>query len=129
MSGKTIEKGFVSLLMLMVITFLSLAGLSGFYRACSQERMIRYEAQRIKTAYLADSGLEWAMASLSKDPSWKGGKISCGGGEIEVVTVRNTKDFLVTSRAEINGTKQGRYGEISVDDGKYVLCGYGELFN
>ncbi len=130
MSTARIDKGFVSLLMLMIITFLSGVGYVSYYKASSEEKMIRYEAHRIKAVYLADSGLEWAMSSISKDPSWEGGSKLFGDGKIEVTVEKNSQGYKVISRSKYNETSQSRYGYLIADsNGGLVLSGYGEQYN
>lgn len=124
------EKGFVSLLILLVIIFLSWIGVEAFYKTSSQERIIRYEAQRIKASFLADNGLEWARASLTKDPSWEGGtKLFCNG-KVEVKVEKEEQAYKIISRSKSDGAVQVRYGFLSQgDDGVFVLISYGELFD
>ncbi len=124
------EKGFVSLLILLVIIFLSWIGFEAFYKISSQERIIRYEAQRINASFLADNGLEWARALLTKDPTWEGGTKLFRNGKVEVEVEKEEQDYKVTSRSKSAGVIQVRYSSFSQgDNGVFVLISYRELFD
>ena len=124
------DKGFISLLILFVIFFLSWIGFQAFYKASSQERIVRYEAEKVKAIFLSDSGLEWAKASLIKNPTWKGGVRQFNNGKIKVEIIKNNQSYRVISRSESENAVQNRYGEFIEDNNKgLILKSYGELFN
>ncbi|HHV63645.1 MAG TPA: hypothetical protein GXX46_00990 [Peptococcaceae bacterium] len=125
------ERGYVSLLILLVLFFLSSVGYEVLAKAGSQERIIRYEAQRVKALYLADSGLEWARSQLAQDPSWPGGLKVLNSGKIEVEVSKkdDEEEYTIYSRSQCEGAIQGRYGVLAWDEkGVLVLLRYGELF-
>jgi hypothetical protein len=124
------ERGLVSLLILLVIVFISWKGTTVFYKVSSLERMTRYEAQMMKAAFSADSGLEWAKASLKKDPAWEGGSKGFGGGLIVVEVERRDKGIRILASAQIGETCQNRYGEyVAEEDGSLTLIRYGEFYD
>lgn len=129
MSKLRTEKGFVSLLVLLLIAFLSWIGFEVFYKVSSQERIVRYEAQKIKAIFIADSGLEWAKASLTKDPDWKGGTKIFTDGEVKVEIIKNVQGYRVIARSQSENTVQCRFGDFidEIDKG-LTLVSYGELF-
>lgn len=127
---KDANQGFVSVLVLIVIIALSWTSTQSFLKAGAFERMVRYEAQRNKAGVLADSGLEWAMAALSKDPGWMGGTKVLPTGKVEVTVVKTDSNYTVNTRSEIGGAVQKRYGMLErSEDGGVTLQGYGELYN
>lgn len=125
-----VEKGFISLLILLVVISLSWIGLGLFYQVSSQERIVRYEAQKIKALFLADSGLEWARHTLDKDPAWQGGNKLFHTGEVKVEVIKKDQEYRVISRAQADRSVQRRYGDFArADNGMLVLISYGEMFN
>lgn len=127
-SGLADSKGFISLLILLVMVFLSWAGYEVLSKASSQERIVRLEEQRIKALYLADSGLEWANAQLTEDPGWNGGQKQFREGKVKVEVQRNPQGFTVITKADSGKAVQKRYGFFSEqENGILVLKSYGEL--
>jgi len=126
---KRLDQGFISLLLLMLVTFLGGAAYLSFYKANSLEKMVGYEAHRIKAVYLADSGLQWAFCSLRQDPDWQGGTKNIEGSGITVGVERNTDGYKITSRAEVGSSRQIRYAEVAFSDNREVtIRAYGELY-
>jgi len=124
------EMGFVSVLILLVIAFLSWQGFLVFTQVDANTRMVQYEAQRIKTAYAADAGLEYAKGFLRQDPFWKGGMMSFAGGAVDIVVVRKDAGYRITSRAQIGNTVQKRFAEYEGgEQDNLILNDYGELYD
>ncbi len=124
------QRGLVSLLILLVIVFICWKGTTVFYKVSSLERMTRYEAQMMKAALSADSGLEWAKATLKKDPSWEGGTKDFAGGFIVVEVKRKDEGIRILASAQIGETSQIRYGEYAMkEDGSLTLINYGDLYD
>ncbi|RJE48485.1 hypothetical protein A7K50_10815 [Dehalobacter sp. MCB1] len=124
--GLNRESGNVSLLVLLVTFSLSWIGVQTFILISSQERVVVYEAQKVKTAYMADSGLEYAKAVFARDPSWQGTlQYDSGGVVVEIEGIRANDVTQITSRATMEKIKQCRYGELVLgEDGKFELAGY-----
>ncbi|NLI91856.1 MAG: hypothetical protein GX434_06490 [Peptococcaceae bacterium] len=123
------EHGFVSLLIILVLAFLSWQGISVFAKTSSNERIARYEAQKLKAAYAADSGLEYAKSLLKQDPFWNGGIREFAGGRITIGVVRTVKEYTITARAEIGNSVQVRYGKfLRGEDNSLLPTEYGELY-
>ncbi len=124
------DKGFVSLLILIILSALLWTGTLAFTKINSQERIIVYEGQKTKAMFLANSGLEWAKDNLTIDSSWGGGDISFVTGEIRVDVQIIPEGFRVTSRAESGRARHSVYGElVEDDDNNLILAKYGELYN
>ncbi|NLP43689.1 MAG: hypothetical protein GX351_03585 [Peptococcaceae bacterium] len=121
------DKGYVSLLMLIVIVFLAGIGFNALYKANSQEKIIRYEADKVKAVFLADSGLEWAKASLLEDREWQGGTRFFTNGSIQVEAKKTTEGYCVMSVAQTGGARQIRYGDFIEKEDDLVLIRYREL--
>jgi len=121
------DKGFVSLFLLMVIVFLAGIGSIGFYKVNSQEKIARYEAERVKAVFLADSGLEWAKASLVEDREWQGGTKFLTSGMIQVEVKKNSEGYSVQSMGRTLGAMQVRYGDFIERDDDLILIRYQEL--
>lgn len=122
------EKGFISLLILMVLVFLSWKGFQAFYKTASYERMVRYETQRIKAACWADSGLEWAEAAIEQNPAWPGGTRQYAGGEIVIQVKKTGQVYTITSSSKIDKTVQKKYGNYLLTEESLVLIRSGELY-
>ncbi|MDJ0304981.1 hypothetical protein [Dehalobacter sp.] len=125
------ESGNVSLLILLVTFSLSWMGVQTFILISSQERIVVCEAQKIKTAYMADSGLEYAKAVLAHDPSWQGSiQYDSEGMVVEIEVIRANDVTQITSRATMGNMKQCRVGELVLgEDGKYDLTGYRYVYD
>lgn len=123
------QKGFVSLLVLLVLVFLSWKGFVVFYKVSSYERITRYEAQRIEASCAADSGLEWAEANLKRNPAWQGGSRHFAGGEITVEVVKKDQIYTVTSSSRQERTVQKKYGSYLQTGESLVLIRYGERYD
>ncbi|MGI6449528.1 MAG: hypothetical protein ACOX3R_04270 [Desulfitobacteriia bacterium] len=122
-------EGYVSLLLLLVLIFLSWIGSEALWKSGSEERIVRYEAQRMKASYLADSGLEWARSELVKDPFWRGGVKVFRSGRVEVDVSASEEEYTIISRSACDQAVQGRSAVLGFDEnGVLVLFKYGELF-
>ncbi len=124
-----IKEGYISLLVLMVVAFLAGVGVIAYHKANSLETMAAYEARKVQAIYLADSGLAWAKANVASDPSWAGGSMDFGGGQIEVTVVTDGVHYKITARARLKETRQSRVGHFTADDhGKLIMNRYEELY-
>ncbi|NLM22058.1 MAG: hypothetical protein GX207_10010 [Peptococcaceae bacterium] len=124
------QQGYVSLLILLVITFLVGLGNISYHKARAQEKMAVYEAHKVQAIYLADSGLEWAKANLTADPDWGGGSRDLGEGKIEVTVYKDTSGYQVISKSRFKETGQSRSGYLILNDtGQLIISHYEELYN
>ncbi|UWG99358.1 hypothetical protein LPY66_12495 [Dehalobacter sp. DCM] len=123
------ERGFISLLVLLVTFFLSWIGMMTFMKVSSQERIVQYEAIKTQVAYAADSGLEIAEAQLSANTKWTGGVYDVADCEVCVCVEPQSEQFYITVSAQTRNVRQCRYGTlISNQEGEYVLSNYGILY-
>lgn len=129
MPKNRLERGSISLLLLFIIFFLSSAGFLSFYKANSQSKMVRHEAQKIKARYLADSGLEWALASLNNDPNWAGGTLVLEEGTIEIKVQKSGSEYRIISTAQLMGSSQTSYGDYRFNGTEFILICYGEQYH
>jgi hypothetical protein len=125
----TAEKGFVSLLILLVFVFLSWKSFQTFYKVESYERMVRLEAEKVKASYVAESGFGWALSMLKQDPLWAGGTRQMAGGIVEVVIQRDTQRYTIVAKAQMDNVVQKRCGEYRQENGELSLIAYRELYD
>lgn len=123
------EKGFISLLVLLVLAVLFWKGSILFYKVGSQERMVVYESQKTRARILADSGLEWAKSALEADSSWTGGYKSMATGVLEVTVIPVPKGYSITCRTEAGRARHSLSAEFVCENGCLVLESYKELYN
>jgi hypothetical protein len=123
------DRGFVSLLILLVLVFLSWQGIVVWIKAGANERMARYEAAKTQASFAADGGLEYAKACLRDDPDWPGGSRELAGGRVTVDVRRSDQDYDITSKAEIGSSVQIKHGIYArKEDGNLLLKTYEELY-
>lgn len=122
------QRGFVSLLILLVLTFLCWQGFTVFVKVDARAKMVQSEAQVIRASYAADSGLEYAKVFLKHDPTWKKAKLPLSGGEVTITVLERGLGFRITARAQIGKTVQMRYADYDQGgEGDWILKNYGEL--
>ncbi len=122
--------GYVSLLVLLIIAFMSYHSAKALTQTASLERMVTLEAHKTKAWYLADSGIELATFSLQADRGWQGENLNLATGQLSVRIVRDTGVYKITSNGRSGNASQTRYAELKVDDaaGKYELTTYNEQY-
>jgi len=123
------EKGFISLLVLMVMAALLFTGTLVFYKVGSQERIAIYESQKIRARTLADSGLEWAKSALRADSSWSGGYKPMATGTLEVTVKPVPEGYTVICRTEAGRARHVVSGEFVREKDCLILISYREMYN
>lgn len=123
------QRGFVTLLMLLVLAFLTAQVFMLFIKVETRAKMVQYEAQQIKASYAADSGLEYARALLDKDTFWEEVVFPLSGGEVKIVLIEKAPGYRVTAKAQIGKIVQIRYVDYVQSEGKWLMKDYGELYD
>ena len=122
------QGGFVTLLVLILLTTLAAAGLQTYVKANAVNRTARREAQSRQAVYLAEGGIEAAKGQLAVNPAWGGGIIQIGISQVQVtVTAISEGKYQVTSTAQA-GLAVRKLEVILVNDtGRWTVSGYREV--
>lgn len=124
------DLGFISLLILLILVFLSWQGLQFYYKLYASEKMTRYEAERVKATFLADSGLEWGKYNLDQNTTWSGGSKTMTEGRIDVTVTQSNQEYRIVALAQVNSCIHKVYGVFQeMSDGNLHLIRYGELYD
>lgn len=123
------SKGFVSLLILLFLTVLAWMGLKAYFQVNNQGKITKYEAQKTKAVYLAEGGIEWAIACLENSSSWEGGKKCFLDGNVEVTVIKTAKGYRVVSLARSGSAQRKIQADLEDSGSKLIISRYEELHN
>lgn len=132
-SSKHRSTGYVSLLILLLLTTLSGLGMEGYLKANAENRMVRRVAQSQQALYLAEGGIEWAKVHLPHDKSdiveglSKSLLLATGSIGIEIEPIEG--GYKVTSKGHAGSAVRKIEQIIQFDNGKWVMKSYQELHN
>ncbi|WP_461390649.1 hypothetical protein [Desulfosporosinus fructosivorans] len=126
-SSKHSSPGYVSLLILLILTILSGVGMEGYLKANAESRMVRRDSQSRQAQYLSEGGIEWAKAQLLVDSGLRQGSLSLVTGRVVIVIESSGGGYKVISEGH-SGLAVRKIEEIiQLDAGKWVLKSYQEL--
>lgn len=124
------DSGFISLLVLLVLTFLFFAGSKCYFQTYSVQKQAKYLGAKNQAVYLAESGVEWALAMLSTNSSWRGGELSLNCGIAEISVKEEDTGFEIISEAAYYPAVEKIRVFVLVDDtGKFRWVYYEELYD
>lgn len=119
--------GYVSLLVLLLLTLFAGLGMEGYLKASSENRMVKRETQSRQALYIAEGGVEWAKAHLLSNPDLRRGSFSLNTGEVDVLIELYGGEYTVTSRG-LSGLAVRKIEErLELVDGVWVTKSYQEL--
>lgn len=121
------ESGFVTLLVMLLLTVFFLYGLEGYENANGLNRMARREAQSRQAVHAAEGGIEWAKSQLQKDPSWQGGEYLLGERRVVVTAEQSEGGYLVISSAHAGMAERDIKVLMKMNAGHWTVLRYQEL--
>ncbi|MHB1653764.1 MAG: PilX N-terminal domain-containing pilus assembly protein [Desulfitobacteriaceae bacterium] len=121
------ESGFVTLLILLLMTTLSIYGMEGYIKANAQNLMAKREAQSRQAYYAAEGGIEWAKSQLVLNPAWRNGQVSLAGGPVIVTAELSEGGYQVTSTAHAGLAERKIQALFRVSSGQWTVLRYQEL--
>ena len=92
----------------------------------------REAAARDLLLNVAESGVDYALSALARDPAWTGaGPVAVPGGECTVTAVRKGEGHVITSRA-VAEPRPGRRAAVrvearSAEDGRFTIAAWERL--
>ncbi|AFQ43022.1 hypothetical protein Desmer_0998 [Desulfosporosinus meridiei DSM 13257] len=92
------SRGYVSLLILLLLTLLAGLGMESYLKSNTENRMVKREVQSRQALYLAEGGVEWAKAHLTTNPDLRKGSLSLDNGQVDVQIELSGGDYKVTSK-------------------------------
>ena len=120
--------GYVTLLMLLLLTILSGMGMEGYLKANAENQMVRRETQSRQALYAAEGGVEWAKAHLLFNSGLRGGNVSLSTGRVDVViATTNGGGYKVTSQGRSGLAVRKIQVTLQLVTGKWILKSYQEL--
>ncbi|XWX60760.1 hypothetical protein AusDCA_0871 [Desulfitobacterium sp. AusDCA] len=125
---KTLEKGFASVLILILFATFSAFGLEAYLKAQTENRMAKREAISRQALYTAEGGIEWVKAELLTDPLFAGGRHRIGEGEAEINVTLGEGGYWVTSDAQYGLAHRKLKVFLQLDQGRWVMSQYQELY-
>ncbi|HZK53206.1 MAG TPA: hypothetical protein VFC84_03250 [Desulfosporosinus sp.] len=128
-SSNPSTSGYVSLLILILLTTLSLLGMEGYIKANAENRMVRRVAQTRQALYVAEAGVEWAKAHLRVNAGLRSGSISLVTGRVDIVIEVSGGGYKVISEgySGLAVRKIEQIIQLNQDNGQWVLMSYQEL--
>lgn len=90
--------GYVSLLILLLLTLLAGLGMESYLKSNTENRMVKREVQSRQALYLAEGGVEWAKAHLTTNPDLRKGSLSLDNGQVDVQIELSGGDYKVISK-------------------------------
>lgn len=126
-SSKHGPTGYVSLLILILMTTFSGLGMEVYLKANSQNRMVKRVAQSIQALYVAEGGIEWAKAHLLVNPGLRKGSLSLDTGRVNIEIVTSGGGYKVTSEGRSGLAVRKIRVTLQLVAGKWVLENYQEL--
>ncbi|MBP1759710.1 MAG: hypothetical protein H6Q63_627 [Firmicutes bacterium] len=119
--------GYVSFLILLLLTTFSGLGMESYLKANAENRMVKRETQSRQALYLAEGGVEWAKAHLLVNPGLRRGSLSLDTGHVDIVIEMSGGEFKVTSKG-LSGLAVRKIEErLQVENGSWIIKGYQEL--
>lgn len=126
-SYSTRERGFVTLLILILMTTLSAYGLEMYLKAHLENKMVRREVNSRQAVYAAEGGIEWAKAKVVGDPAFPGGARMIGEGTVDVQVTAIEGGYKVTSIAQYGLAKRRLEVDLKKKSEQWVITEYQEL--
>ncbi|HVJ48894.1 hypothetical protein [Desulfitobacterium sp.] len=125
------EKGFATLLILLLFSAFATFGLEAYLKAQSENRMAKREALSRQAVYASEGGLEWAKSELIINPVFTGGKRTIGEGTVVIKVTVGEGGYWVTSDAQ-NGLVRRKIQVFlspdSLDPGHWIMSQYQEIY-
>ncbi|ODA41727.1 hypothetical protein [Desulfosporosinus sp. BG] len=119
--------GYVSLLVLVLLTTLSGLGMEEYLKANVENRMVRRVAQSQQALYVAEGGIEWAKAHLLVNSELRQGSLALATGRVDVVIEPIEGGYKVTAQGHTGLAIRKIEELLQFDDGKWVMTSYQEL--
>jgi hypothetical protein len=119
--------GYVSLLILLLLTTLSVLGMEVYLKANAEYRMVKRESQSRQALYIAEGGIEWAKAHLLVNPGLRQGNISLETGRVSIVIEVRKGGYKVVSEGRSGLAIRKIEETLQLDAGKWVMKSYQEL--
>ncbi|EGW40310.1 hypothetical protein [Desulfosporosinus sp. OT] len=119
--------GYVSLLILVLLTTLSGLGMEEYLKANVENRMVRRVTQSQQALYVAEGGIEWAKAHLLVNPELRQGSLSLATGRVNVVIEPIEGGYKVTAQGHTGLAIRKIEELLQLNDGKWVMTSYQEL--
>lgn len=123
----TRELGFVTLLILILMTTLSAYGLEMYLQAHLENKMVRREVNSRQAVYAAEGGIEWVKAKVEGDPAFPGGARMIGEGTVDVRVIAFEGGYKVTSTAQYGLSKRRLEVDLKKKSEQWVITEYQEL--
>lgn len=125
---KSMEKGFASVLILILFATFSAFGLEAYLKAQTENRMAKREGISRQAIYTAEGGIEWSKAELLADPLFAGGRHQIGEGETDIQVTVGEGGYWVTSDAQYGLAHRKLKVFLQLDQGRWVMSQYQELY-
>ncbi|SHI17590.1 hypothetical protein SAMN02746098_02808 [Desulfosporosinus lacus DSM 15449] len=121
------QSGYLSLLLLLLLTLFSGLGMEVYLKANAENRMVKRETQSRQALYIAEGGIEWAKAHLLVNPELRQGSLSFDTGQVDILIEFSGGEYKVTSKG-LSGLAVRRIEErLELVNGTWVIKGYQEL--
>jgi len=120
--------GFVSLLILLLLTSLSGLGMESYLKANTEYRMVKRETQSRQALYLAEGGIEWAEAHLLANPGLRQGSLSFDTGQVDILIKLSGGEYTVTSEGFAGLAERKIEERLQMDNGTWVIISYQESY-
>jgi len=121
------SRGYISLLILLLLTTLSGLGMEVYMKANAENRMVRRLAQTTQAVYVAEGGIEWAKAHLLVNSELRQGSLSLATGHVDIVIELSKGGYKVTAEGRSGLAVRKIEQIVQLDNGKWVMKSYQEL--
>jgi len=119
--------GYVTLLILLLLTTLAGFGTEVYLKANAENRMVKRETQSRQALYLAEGGIEWAKAHLLVNPELRQGNVALETGRVSIVIESIEGGYKVISKGRSGLAIRKIEETLQLGPGNWVLISYQEL--
>jgi hypothetical protein len=127
----SLEKGFATVLILLLFATFSALGLEAYLKAQTENKMAKRESLSRQAVYASEGGLEWAKSELIKVPMFTGGKRSIGEGTVIIHVTTGEGGYWVTSDAQKGLARRKIQVFLSLDplnQDRWIMSEYQEIY-
>lgn len=128
LTSSSMEKGFATVLVLILFATFSVLGLEIYLKAQAENRMSKREALSRQAVYISEGGLEWAKSELIKDPLFTGGERTLGEGTVVINVTSGEGGYLVTSDAHTGLARRKIQAFLYRDKDRWIITQYQEIY-
>ncbi|WP_042330825.1 hypothetical protein [Desulfosporosinus orientis] len=119
--------GYISLLILLLLTVFSGLGMESYLKANAENRMVKRETQSRQALYLAEGGIEWAKAHLLVNSELRGGSLTFDTGHTDIQIEESGGEYTVLATGLSGRAVRKIEARILLMDGAWAINSYQEL--